>query len=306
MKILITGAKGQVGTDIVIEAEKRGHEVYGFASSELDITNKDIVDGQLTKIKPDVVINAAAYTAVDKAEAEQEKAYAVNEAGVKNLAEICKTLDIPLFHISTDYVFDGEKKEPYVETDTPNPTSVYGASKLAGEVALQQIWNKHIILRVSWVFGEHGNNFVKTMLRLSESRDELSVVNDQYGAPTAAKSIAGCLLNIIEKSKFGVTGFPWGVYHYQSDPCVTWYGFAEEIFSQASEKKWRGRRVKLKAISSGQFPTPVKRPGNSKLDGEKIQRVLGVQAADWKSQLSVMLDNIYCFHSHDFRYLKSN
>lgn len=285
MKMLITGAKGQVGTDIVIEAEKRGHEVYGFASSELDITNKDIVDGQLTKIKPDVVINAAAYTAVDKAETEQEKAYAVNEAGVKNLAEICKALDIPLLHISTDYVFDGEKKEPYVETDTPNPTSVYGASKLAGEVALQQVWNKHIILRVSWVFGEHGNNFVKTMLRLAQERDEISVVNDQYGAPTSAKAIAECLLDIVEKSDFGEQDFPWGLYHFQSDPGVTWYEFAREIFKQAKECGVLDKEMKVHPIGSEQFPTPVKRPANSKLDGERIQSALGITHSSWGKEV---------------------
>lgn len=283
MKILVTGAKGQVGTDVVLEAKSRGHEVFGFASSELDIADKSSVDSVLVSIKPDVVINAAAYTAVDKAETEKEKAYAVNETGVKNLADACKEQDVPLLHISTDYVFDGEKKEPYVETDAPNPTSVYGASKLAGEVALQNTWRKHIILRVSWVFGEHGNNFVKTMLRLAEDRDEIAVVNDQFGAPTPAKAIAQCLLDIAEKDHFGEGDFPWGLYHYQSDPGVTWYEFAQEIFRQAIELGVMDKEVVVKPINSDQFPTPVSRPLNSKLGSLKSNERLNNALLEWKS-----------------------
>ena len=286
MKILITGAKGQVGTDVVLEVEKRGHEVQGFASTELDITNKAVVDNALAKIKPDVVINAAAYTAVDKAETEIEKAYAVNEAGVKNLAEACKQLDIPLLHISTDYVFDGEKKGPYVETDTPNPASVYGASKLAGEVALQNTWHKHIILRVSWVFGEHGHNFVKTMLRLAKERDEISVVNDQYGAPTSAKAIADCLLDIADKKNFGKQNFRWGLYHFQSDPGVTWYEFAIEIFNQAKESGALNKEMIVHPIGSEEFPTPVKRPRNSKLNGHRILESLNISCSNWEYEIS--------------------
>jgi dTDP-4-dehydrorhamnose reductase len=283
MKILITGAKGQVGTDLVLEAKKRGHETYGFTSSEIDITDKDIVTNTIASIKPNVVINAAAYTAVDKAEEDIDKAYAVNETGVKNLAEACEVLDIPLLHISTDYVFDGNKKEPYTELDTPNPTSVYGASKLAGEVALQKAWKKHIILRVSWVFGEHGNNFVKTMLRLANDRDELSVVNDQYGAPTSAKAIAECLLDIAEKSDSGKKDFPWGLYHFQSDPGVTWYEFAKEIFSQAKESGILDKEMLVHPTNSDQFPTPVKRPLNSKLNGIKALDALSIAHSKWKS-----------------------
>ena len=285
MRILVTGAKGQVGTDVVLEAKKRGHDVYGFASAELDITDKAVVDTVLSSVMPDVVINAAAYTAVDKAETEKEKAYAVNETGVENLAETCECLDIPLLHISTDYVFDGEKKEPYVETDIPNPTSVYGMSKLAGEVALQNIWHKHIILRVSWVFGEHGNNFVKTMLRLAKERNEISVVNDQFGAPTPAKAIAECLLNIAEQNHFGECEFPWGLYHYQSDPGVTWYEFAKEIFRQAKELGVIDKEMIVKPIKSDQFPTPVKRPLNSKLNGFKVKRSLSISLSAWKTSL---------------------
>ena len=285
-KILITGAKGQVGTELVLEANKRGYDVVGPASTELDITDAGQVRQALEGLSLCAVINAAAYTDVDGAEEHQNIAYSVNAEGVGNLAAVCKQLDIPLLHISTDYVFDGEKESPYLESDETKPTCVYGASKLEGEQALQNGWQKHIILRVSWVFGANGHNFVKTMLRLSESRDELSVVNDQYGAPTAAKSIASCLLNIVERSKFGAADFPWGVYHYQSEPGVTWYEFANEIFEQADAQGILNKQVKVNPVSSSEFSAPVIRPSNSKLSGKKIQRVFDQPADNWKNQLS--------------------
>ena len=162
MNILITGAKGQVGTELVTEAIKRGHEVYGYGSKELDISKLEQINKVIQAISPDVIINAAAYTAVDKAETEQDSAYAVNSQGSENLAIACKEQNIPLLHISTDYIYDGDKQTPYLESDPPNPTGVYGASKLAGDQKIAALWHKHIILRVSWVFGKHGNNFVKT------------------------------------------------------------------------------------------------------------------------------------------------
>lgn len=282
MKILITGAKGQVGTELVLEAKRRKHNVFGYIATELDITNEMSVERVLAEAAPDVVINAAAYTSVDRAEIDKEQAYSVNETGVRNLAKNCKIKDIPLLHISTDYVFDGHKKEPYVEVDIPRPTSVYGASKLAGEKALQDAWQKHIILRVSWVFGEYGNNFVKTMLCLAKDRDELIVVDDQYGAPTAAKDISACLLDIVERGDFGDSLFPWGVYHYQSDPGVTWCEFAKTIFRQAKANGFLDKEIKVSPIKSEQFPTPVKRPLNSKLNGEKLNRLLSISPAKWE------------------------
>ena len=289
MKVVICGAKGQVGTDLVIESELRGYETYGFSSSELDITDQAVLESKITDIKPDAVINAAAYTAVDKAENNKDRAYAINELGVKNLALICKILNIPLLHISTDYVFDGNNHDAYVETDLPVPTGVYGASKLAGELTLQQTWRKHIILRVSWVFGQYGNNFVKTMLRLANGRDELSVVNDQFGAPAPARAIAACLLDIVGKNNFGQSDFPWGLYHFQSDPGVTWYDFAQSIFKQASDQGLIKKEIKVKPITSEQFVTPVTRPKNSKLDGFAINKTLGIQSADWEVYLKEIL-----------------
>jgi len=292
MNILITGAKGQVGTELVTEAIKRGHEVYGYGSKELDISKLEQINKAIQTIGPDVIINAAAYTAVDKAETEPDLAYAVNSQGSENLAIACKKQNIPLLHISTDYVYDGDKQTPYLESDRPNPTGVYGASKLAGDQKIEELWHKHIILRVSWVFGEHGNNFVKTMLRLAEQRDELSIVDDQFGAPTSAIAISICLLDMLETEQFNQPECPWGVYNLQSDPGVTWFGFAREIFQQANQLGIINKKMKLNPIASSEFPTPVKRPANSKLDGKKLQQHFGVLPEDWKKDLLVMLESI--------------
>lgn len=292
MRILITGAKGQVGTELVTEATNRNHKVYGYGSKELDISNLEQLNSTVQSIKPDVIINAAAYTAVDKAETESELAYAVNSLGSENLANVCKELDIPLIHISTDYVYDGDKPSPYLESDPPNPTGVYGASKLAGDQKIEKIWHKHIIIRVSWVFGEHGNNFVKTMLRLAEQRDELSIVDDQFGAPTSAKAISSCLLDIIQTTQFNQSHCPWGVYNFQSDPGVNWYAFAQIIFQQANALGLINKTIKLNPIPSSEFPTPVKRPANSKLDGTKLKHCFNITTADWKVDLNAMLENL--------------
>ncbi len=292
MKLLLTGAKGQVGSELMQLAALRHYAVYAYDSKELDITDETQVKSIVSQVKPDVIINAAAYTAVDKAEAEKERAFAVNSAGSKNLASVCKAHTIPLLHISTDYVFDGDKKEAYIESDQTEPTGVYGASKLDGEKQLQSVWEQHIILRVSWVFGRQGHNFVKTMLRLGQQRDQLSVVNDQYGAPTSAHSIALCLLDMLEVQGFGQADFPWGVYHFQSDPGVTWYEFAREIFRQAAQLKLLDKQVSVNPIPSSEFPTPVKRPANSRLDGTHLFKVFGVKPAHWKEDLTVMLKNL--------------
>ncbi len=291
MKILITGAKGQVGTELVTKATSMGHNVYAYGSKELNISSLEQVNKTVQQVKPDVIINAAAYTAVDKAETESELAYAVNSQGSENLAIACKVQNIPLLHISTDYVYDGEKQTPYIETDLPNPTGVYGASKLEGDKRIEKVWEKHIIIRVSWVFGEHGNNFVKTMLRLAEQRDELSIVDDQFGAPTSAKAISHCLLEILSHHQFNKPNCPWGTYNFQSDPGITWFGFAQVIFQQSQQLSTLQKEMKLNPIPSSGFPTPVKRPANSKLDGQKLQKSWGIKSAKWKLDLKDMLAN---------------
>lgn len=287
VKVLITGAAGQVGSELV-KLAPAGFDVVGYNSSELDITNAQQVQQIVTEQSPALIINAAAYTAVDKAESDAERAYAVNETGVKNLVEAALSLGIPVFHISTDYVFDGTATEPYKETDPVGPTGIYGASKLAGEQALANSGVKHIILRTSWVFGAEGNNFVKTMLRLGKERDTLGVVADQHGCPTSAASIANVLWQLAQK--YTEEGeLPWGIYHFSNAPATTWYGFACEIFKQAVEAGMLGKEPIVNAITTTDYPTPAKRPIWSVLDTKKIQRVINCDNCLWKSELTVVL-----------------
>jgi dTDP-4-dehydrorhamnose reductase len=281
-RVLITGKNGQVGRELTERAAELAIDFVAFDSKELDIRDRVAVLAAVAKYQPTAVINAAAYTAVDKAEEEKELAYAVNRDGVENLALACKTQDIPLIHISTDYVFDGEKDSPYVESDTPNPIGVYGASKYAGEEVLRATWHKHVIVRVSWVFGRYGNNFVKTMLRLAKERDELGVVDDQFGAPTSSIDIARVLLSLVIEDKKD-----FGLYHLESNPKVSWHGFAQKIFEEAKMLGLIEKIPVVNPISSEQFPTPVKRPVNSKLRAGN-----GLSSVTWPEALSQMLSDL--------------
>ena len=282
-KVLVTGAKGQVGSELV-KAAPAGFTVIGLGSNELDITNQQQVTAVMAQYKPDLIINAAAYTAVDKAESDIETAFAVNEKAVALLAQAAYDADIPLFHISTDYVFDGQASTPYKETDTVNPQSVYGASKLAGEQALERTHAKHIILRTSWVFGATGNNFVKTMLRLGKEREELSVVADQYGCPTSARSIAEVLWQLAEKY-VSDGALPWGVYHFSNSPACTWHEFACEIFEQAVKAGVLERKPVVHPITTAEYPTPAKRPAWSVMDCGKIERAQGIALVQWSEEI---------------------
>jgi dTDP-4-dehydrorhamnose reductase len=261
-RILITGKNGQVGRELTERAAELGINFVAFDSKELDIRDRAAVLAAVVKFQPTAVINAAAYTAVDKAEEEEEElAYAVNNDGVRFLAEAAQLIGAKLIHISTDYVFDGDKQAPYTVDDAPNPTSVYGASKLAGEKAMQDVLGEggnYLVLRVSWVFGQYGNDFVKTMLKLAETRNELSVVNDQYSAPTPASEIAKCLLSELALNNLT------GIQHLESNPGVTWCEFAQAIFEAAN------RTIKINGIPSEQYPSPVDRPKNSKLSSDNI------------------------------------
>ena len=271
VKILITGAAGQVGQELVDACKVQQVDYVAYTSSQLDITNSESVHKEVVKQQPTHIINAAAYTAVDKAEQEKDIAYAVNSDGVRFLAQAAKAVNAKLMHISTDYVFDGEKSTPYTVNDTPNPASVYGASKLAGEKAMIDVLGlggDYLVLRVSWVFGQYGNNFVKTMLKLAETRQELSVVNDQYGAPTPACEIAKCLLSELALNELT------GIQHLESNPGVTWFEFALAIFEAVNKV------VKVNGITSEQYPTPVDRPKNSKLCSEQV----GL-SVNWKKSL---------------------
>jgi dTDP-4-dehydrorhamnose reductase len=289
MKVLISGAKGQVGCELLQAnlAAKFALEVVGFDRAALDITDYAQVNTILQREQPAVVINAAAYTAVDKAEQDIEQAYAINRDGPANLANVCKALHIPLIHISTDYVFDGDKKTPYLETDVPNPTGVYGKSKLAGELAIADILKQHYIVRVAWVFGAHGNNFAKTMLRLGNERSELSVVADQKGGPTWAKDIAEVALTLAKQT--AAQPVEWGTYHYTGADQTTWFAFAQHIFESAFDLKMITAKPRVTAITSEQYPTPAQRPLNSVLDCNKIKAALNIAPSNWQQGLEDVL-----------------
>lgn len=235
MKILVTGAKGQVGSEIIKLFSVTNHEVVAVSRKELDCIHLDSVHTTLATINPDLIINAAAYTAVDKAEEEAQLAHLVNTEFVRYLAQYCSLKEIPLIHLSTDYVFDGLKEESYTEIDTPNPRGIYAQSKFAGEQAILTQLKEHIILRVSWVFGIYGSNFVKTILNLAYTREELRVVADQWGKPTAARDIARVLLKMVEKMSHSHFS-EWGIYHYAGEGKTNWYEFAKLFIQKAEEK----------------------------------------------------------------------
>ena len=282
INVLVTGSNGQLANCIKDRAKQQKglHFIY-TDYQELNICNLNDVEAFFkTNQKIDYCINCAAYTAVDKAETEVEKAFEINAKGAKNLALVCNEQGAVLIHVSTDFVFDGDKTEPYTETDIPKPISVYGASKLQGEVEIQKTLKKHFIIRTSWLYSEHGANFMKTMLRLAETRDEISVVSDQIGTPTYAGDLAEVILNIISanNSKFGV-------YHYCNEGVSSWYDFAKEIF------ELHNLSVRLIPILSNQYPTAAKRPKNSALDTERTKEVFNIQPLKWKISLKKLIEN---------------
>ena len=283
MRILVTGSNGQVGFELCRIAEKSEHEWLCLDRSGLDITSEVEVDKVVTRFKPNIVINAAAYTAVDKAETEKNIALSVNAYGPMYLAQACQRVGAALLHISTDYVFSGNSDKPYSEDDDVEPTGHYGVSKLKGEHLVAEYCERHIILRTSWVFGVHGNNFVKTMLRLSKDLNTISVVADQYGAPTSAKGIARTLVFIISQIK--EKEIDWGIYHYSGFPYTTWYGFAKKIFDDAYKSGLIEKQMIVKAIKTIDYPTPAKRPANSRLDNTKISQNFSILPDNWKSNI---------------------
>ncbi|WP_339846536.1 dTDP-4-dehydrorhamnose reductase [uncultured Halopseudomonas sp.] len=287
MRVLITGAGGQVGYELVRLAPY-GFEAHGFSSRELDITSPFQIKKSVEQLNPDLIINAAAYTAVDKAENEQDSAYAVNRDGVANLATIAESLGIPFFHISTDYVFDGGAQNAYKEDDITNPTGLYGLSKLAGEEILAATCFRHLVVRTSWVFGAHGNNFVKTMIRLGQDRDALSIVDDQEGSPTSAASIAQTLWRLASHYRDKGT-LPWGIYHYSGWPACTWFEFATTIFELAHPLGLTSRKPLLSPIKTVDYPTPAKRPAFSTLDCSKLFDTFDIPQSDWADDLNLVL-----------------
>lgn len=284
MKILITGCDGQVGSCLVRQLDAQSEVEYlAVDLNSLDITDAAAVSQLVNRFQPDVIINAAAHTAVDKAEQEVELSYAINRDGPTFLAQAANAVGAAMLHISTDYVFAGDKKGAYTETDATAPQGVYGASKLAGELAVAAACPRHIILRTAWVFCEIGNNFVKTMLRLSQSRDELGVVADQFGGPTYAGDIAAALITIAKALHNGDQHY--GIYHFAGQPHVNWYQFASEIFNQANAQGIISKVMRVNAITSDQYPTPAKRPANSTLNCQKIEQAFGIKPSDWQVAL---------------------
>ncbi|QLR43851.1 dTDP-4-dehydrorhamnose reductase [Enterobacter sp. RHBSTW-00994] len=286
MKVLVTGANGQVGHLLAKKlSEMPEVELLSVDKNKLDIVDSQAVTETVSGFKPDVIINAAAYTAVDKAEAEHDVAYAINCLGPKNLAEAAEKYGALLIHISTDYVFPGDKEDAYLESDTTGPTSVYGQTKLDGENAVMQACPRHIIIRTAWVFGEHGNNFVKTMLRLAETHSQLRIVSDQIGGPTYAGDIADSIIKIAH-SVIREDKTDYGIYHYAGLPHVSWSEFAEAIFSKAIEYGVIQQLPIVNRIMTSEYPTPAHRPANSKLDTQRITQCYGITASDWKQALN--------------------
>lgn len=286
MKLLITGAAGQLGKTFVSELKARKDiQFCAYSRGDLDVTCVDEVQMVVARERPDFVINTSAYTQVDLAETEKEDAYLVNETGPANLAEVCKRLDIPLIHFSTDYIFDGGKKGPWSEDDAPAPLGVYGASKLAGERAITQIHSKHLIFRTSWVFSEYGHNFVKTMLHVGSLREKITVVDDQVGKPTSAREIARLVLAILPRAED-----QWGIYNLAQSPVISWYGYAKAIFEQARglDSNFWNKKLQvseLTPILSSEYPTHAQRPANSELDSSKFERTFGLQIKPWQESL---------------------
>ncbi|OAN13535.1 NAD(P)-dependent oxidoreductase [Photobacterium jeanii] len=285
MRILVTGCYGQVGYYLTEQLAKNENvSVLALDKEHLDITSQKAVQATVTEFQPTIIINAAAHTAVDKAEEEVELSHAINCNGPKFLAHAAQSVNAAMLHISTDYVFEGNKEGEYTETDITNPQGVYGESKLAGERAVASACEKHIILRTAWVFGENGNNFVKTMLRLGAERDALSIVGDQFGGPTYAADIASTLINIAQRINQG-EGIEYGVYHFSGLPHVSWFEFADTIFDVAVEQGIIVKKPSLYSITTEQYPTPAKRPNNSRLSTDKITQTFSVEASDWKAAL---------------------
>nr|WP_314484245.1 dTDP-4-dehydrorhamnose reductase [uncultured Kingella sp.] len=289
---LITGANGQVGSQLVQQLQAQPNTtVIATDRNTLDITDRAAVFQAAQTHRPDIIINAAAHTAVDKAESEPDFARAINVDGTRHLAEAAQDIGVAFLHISTDYVFDGKGETPYRESDATAPQSVYGQTKLDGETAALTACPRTIILRTAWVFGEHGNNFVKTMLRLGRERDTLGIVADQFGSPTYAGDIAAALIQIAQHIA-AEQPTEYGVYHFSGSPYTSWYGFASEIFRRAAAQNLLPRAPALNAIATSDYPTPAKRPANSRLDCSKIQAAFGIAPSDWQAALGSLKDYV--------------
>ena len=279
MRILVTGVKGQLGYDVMNELTKRGHTGIGVDVEEMDITDAAKVEKVIKESDVEAVIHCAAYTAVDAAEDNVEICHKINAQGTENIAKVCKELDLKMIYISTDYVFNGEGTRPWEPDDEREPLNVYGQAKYEGELAVEKYLEKYYIVRIAWVFGVNGKNFIKTMLNLSETHDELSVVNDQIGSPTYTYDLAKLLVDMVETDKYGR-------YHATNEGLCTWYEFATEIFRQA------GKEITVHPVTSEQFPAKAKRPHNSRMNKDKLEANGFDRLPTWQDALHRYLKTI--------------
>lgn len=279
MKILVLGHKGQLGRCIEDQLTNTNHRVTYFSKKNIDISNFEEMNIKIADISPEIVINAAAYTNVDLAEKNKRKANIINGEAVANIAEICKSIDALLVHISTDYVFDGNSNQPINENARPNPQTVYGKSKLNGELAIKKTNCKYIIIRTAWVFSEYGNNFLKTMLSLGKSKKELFIIDDQIGCPTYAQDLANAIVNILPYFKSASTCQK--VYHYCGDKPCSWYDFANVIFEYAKKKSFLTPEI-IKPIKSNQYQTLATRPLYSVLDCSNFQKTFNQKTSNYQ------------------------
>ncbi|CEO33569.1 dTDP-4-dehydrorhamnose reductase [Paraclostridium sordellii] len=279
MRVLVTGINGQLGYDVYKELNKRGHQAIGVNKDQMDLTVLSEIKRCIENRKPDAIIHCAAYTAVDSAEDNEELCRKVNALAVQCIANCAKNLDIPMIYISTDYVFDGSKDGIYNEDDIPNPINIYGKTKYEGEVYIREILNKYYIVRISWVFGENGNNFIDTMIRLSKNKDSLNIINDQIGSPTYTKDLAPLLVDMIETDKYGT-------YHATNEGFCSWYDFAKEIFDIANIY------MNIKAIKTSEYPTKATRPLNSKMSKQKLIDNGFGQLRYWRDAVKDYLENV--------------
>ena len=290
MRIAVTGKHGQLAQALSEVGPGMGVTIVPLGRPELDLAQPATVEAALFAAHPDVIVSAAAYTAVDRAEGEPDLAFAVNAAGAGAVAQAAADLHIPVIHISTDYVFAGDKSTPYVEDDPTGPLSVYGHSKLVGEQRVAAAAANHVILRTSWVYSPFGSNFLRTMLRLAESRDTLRVVADQYGSPTSALDIADAVIRIAERLKADADPKLRGIFHFSAGGVTNWADFAREIFNGV--KEGTGKCITVEAITTAEYPTAALRPANSKLESKKLARLYGISAPDWRASAQVVLDRV--------------
>ncbi len=290
MKILCIGRSGQVAHALIERSEMAGIDLIALGRPDLDLTKPVSVASAISEHNPTIIVNAAAYTAVDQAESDREAAFALNAHGVKMLAKQADAHDIPLIHLSTDYVFDGNSPDAYVESDPESPLGVYGASKFAGEEAVRNNATRHVILRTAWVYSPFGKNFVKTMLRLANVRDSVSVVSDQTGNPTSAIDIANGIIEVCRRISLADDVALYGTFHMAGGDSATWADLAELVF-EVREQAGLGR-IEVARIPSSAYPTPVKRPENSVLDCSQLSTIYGVRLPDWKSSARTVVERL--------------